>query len=293
MLSLLFALALACGLFLVYDALTAPRAPRSAEPSGAGRRLKTFLAEAGLPGRPWEFVVGSLGLGLVAAWLAFLAVRWPVLGLAAGVALGLVPTLIAAGLIDRRRAALRVALPDALAQLRDVLRGGLSVQAGLEVLAREGPDAVRPEFDRLLREARLGGPSGFADAVLAARDRLADPLWDLAAATLLLDDRQGGGLGEAFDELARSARAKVRALEELDSYRTHVEWSARVLAGLPLVLLVVGRLVSPDYFAVYDGPDGQAWLALALAVIGAGYLAMRWLARPPAEPRVLVETDHD
>ena len=45
----------------------------------------------------------------------------------------------------------------------------------------------------MLRDARLGGATGFADAVYAARGRLSHRLWDLVTAALLLDDRQGGG----------------------------------------------------------------------------------------------------
>ena len=287
--SLIFALALGTGLYLIYDGLTAPPPVDQLHRAGAFDRVRRFLVEAGLPDRAWEFVLGSVGFGLLAAWAVLGALGWPVLSLAAGVGVGLIPALLVARLADRRQAALRAALPDALTQLRDVLRGGLSVQGGLEVLARDGPEVLRPELSRMLRDARLGGATGFADAVYAARGRLSHRLWDLVTAALLLDDRQGGGLSQSFDELARAARLEVQALDEVQTYRSHVEWEARILAALPLVLLIVGRVVSPSYFAVYDGLGGQLWLGISLCVLGAGYLAMRWFGRLAPDPRVLVE----
>ena len=110
MLSLLFALVIGTGLFLVYDALTAPRAPRPPEAPEVFGRVRVFLAEAGLPSRPWEFVGGSIILGLVALWVAVATVHWPVLSLCTGAAGGLLPTFVVARLADRRQAALRVAL---------------------------------------------------------------------------------------------------------------------------------------------------------------------------------------
>jgi Flp pilus assembly protein TadB len=288
-LSVIFALTIGTGIFLVYDALTAPAPADPPARVGLLDRLRGFLLEAGLPDRAWEFVFGSMAFGLLAAWAALATLGWPVLSLALGVGVGLIPTLLVARLADCRQAALRSALPDALTQLRDVLRGGLSVQGGLEVLAHDGPEVLRPELTRLLRDARLGGASGFADAVYAARSRLSHRLWDLVTAALLLDDRQGGGLSQSFDELARAARLEVQALEEVQTYRSHVEWEARILAGLPLVLLIAGRLVSPAYFSVYDGLSGQLWLAISLCLLGAGYVAMRWFGRLAPDPRVLVE----
>ena len=58
--------------------------------------MRRFLVEAGLPDRAWEFVLGSIGFGLLAAWAVLGALGWPVLGLAAGVGVGLIPTLLVA-----------------------------------------------------------------------------------------------------------------------------------------------------------------------------------------------------
>ena len=57
---------------------------------------------------------------------------------------------------------------------------------------------------------------------------------------------------------------------------------------MPVLTLVVVRLVSPDYLAVYDGPLGQLVLLGCVVWLAIGYGALLWLGRLPESPRVLV-----
>lgn len=251
-------------------------------------RLRQLLDQAGLPHVPVvEFVGASAGLAALGGVPTVLFLGWPTLGLAVGLATGLLPLLGVVARADGGRAALLAAVPDGLAQLRDALEGGLSVQVGLQGLASDdGPEHLRAEAARLLADEALFG--ALRPAVEASAERVADPLWDVVCATLLLERRVGGSqLARAFDELARTARADLQVLAEAAARRAGVVWSARILAGLPLAVLVLGRAAAPGYFAVYDQPEGQLWLGLGLlAITGVGSLL--WLlSRPPRPPRVL------
>lgn len=289
---LLFALLFGTGLFLLADGLTAQRhrAPTRRRARGwAGRsRVQQFLDRAGLwHVRPWEFLVASGVAGVLGGVLTSLVLHWPVLALCAVVAGALVPTMVVAHLADQRLAAQQAALPDALGQLRDMLNGGLSIQLGLRSLEDDGPAALQPELARITRDVATTG--SFSLALAASRERVAEPLWDLVTATLVLQDRKGAdNLSAAFDELSRSARAQLGVYQELQAYRVRTEWTARLLTSLPLGLLIVGRVSAPSYFVVFDDPQGQLWLGLCVALIGLAYGLMRWIGRPPADPRVLV-----
>src|SRR5687767_8851667 len=70
---------------------------------------------------------------------------------------------------DRRRAEVQSAMVEAIGQLRDAIRTGLSVPDAFVGLARGGPVAMRPELTTLVREMRL---MGFEPAIGAMRDRL-------------------------------------------------------------------------------------------------------------------------
>jgi tight adherence protein B len=172
-----------------------------------------------------------------------------------------------------------------MAQLRDSIATGFSVQEGLVALARNGPEALRPEFATLAREMRL---LGFAPALGAMRERLADPVFDVVAASLLLNDRLGGrNVSQVLDRLAHATRAQLLVQEELQAFQARNVLSARIVAAVPLVLLVVIRNLNPRYLALFDDWSGQLLLLGCLGSIAVGYLGMLWITRLPDEPRVL------
>jgi tight adherence protein B len=276
--SLLLSLLLGAGVYLLYDGLTDPRPPADASPRL--RRVEEFLVRAGLRDvTPRDFLLFSLGAGLLTGLLAQALLGWGVVSVLAGLVGALAPLAYYLRRHDRRRAAVQSALVDAIAQLRDGIRTGLSVPETLAGLARTGPEALRADVARLVRDARL---IGFERALGEMRDRLADPVFDMVAASLLLNDRLGGRhVSRVLDRLAHATREELRAAQARNVL------SARIVAAVPLVALVAVRQVNPAYLAVFDDPLGQVVLAGCVASTALGYAAMLWITRPPGEPRVL------
>jgi tight adherence protein B len=138
----------------------------------------------------------------------------------------------------------------------------------------------------LARELRL---SGLEAAVCAMREQLADPVFDVAAATLLLNDRLGGrNVSQVLDRLANATRAELRVQQELRAYQARSVLSARIIVAVPLVLLFVIRLLNPGYLDLFSTARGQSVMAACVLSVVFGYVGMRWLTRLPNEPRVLV-----
>src|SRR5205814_751984 len=144
---------------------------------------------------------------------------------------------------------------------------------------------LRPEFATLVREMRL---IGFDPALAAMRERLADPVFDVVAASLNLNDRLGGrNVSQVLDRLAQATRAELRVQQELRAYQAKNVLSAQIVAGVPLALLVAIRLVNPGYLAILNDPLGQLMLAGCAVSVAIGYLGMLWVTRLPGEKRVL------
>lgn len=286
MTSFLLSIGLGLGAFLIYDGLTNPR--RRGDEREARRRvgLEEALRRAGLPDvTPRDFALFALAAGLLCALLAQLLLGWGLVSILAGVAGATAPVAYYAQRHERRRAQTQAALVDAIAQLRDAIRSGLSVQEALVGLARVGPEPLRHDFLILAREMGLLGAE---PALTAMRDRLTDPLFDIVAATLILNDRLGGRhVSQVLDELAETTRAQLRVQDELRAHQAQTVLSARVVALMPVVVLVVIRQINPRYLAVFDDPWGQVILALCALSIAVGYGAMLWLTRLPAERRIL------
>jgi len=282
---LLLSVALATGVYLAYDGFARPRPQPIALPRLDA--VREFLVRAGLREvTPRQFVLFSILSGLLAGVLAHVFLGWGVVsGLSAAIGL-LAPYAYYVRRHDKRRAAVQEAMVEAIEQLRDAIRTGLSVQDALAGLARTGPAALQAEFATLGREARL---LGFEGALLAMRDRLADPVFDVVAAALAVNDRLGGRqVSLMLDRLADATRAQLRIQNEVRALQGRTVLSARIVAAAPLVALVGLRATNPRYLSVFDGLAGQLVLLGCAVSVGLGYAAMLYLTRLPGERRVLV-----
>jgi tight adherence protein B len=278
----------ATGVWLAHEAWTAPVAPESDKARSRWRLLEEFLHQAGLHDvTPRDFVLFSLGSGVLVGAAAQLVMGWPLVSTAAAFFGAGLPYLWYATRHERRRARVQAELADAMDLLRDSIRAGGDVLQGMTALAEYGPPLLRPEFDRTVQLMAHG--STLRAALLGMRDRLADPVFDTCVATLLLNENLGSGqLGLVLAELAGAVRDELSVRAEQRSRQLQMVWSARVIAVLPLVVLAAIRTISPHYLDVFNSTFGQLVLgACALSVV-VGYVAMRWTSRLPIDERVLV-----
>lgn len=280
---LLLSVAFGVGAFLLYDGLTRP----PTEPGPPRRsRLDDWLAQAGLGDvTPRDFLAFSLGSALLCGLLSQMLLGWPLVSATAALAALALPAVYYDRRRERRRAALEGALVEAIAQLRDAIRAGLGLEEALAGLALHGPEVLRPEIAALVRRSRI---EGFQPALAAARDRLALPLFDTVAISLSLNDRVGGRqVSRVLDRLAHATREQVRTAEELRAHQSRNVLAARVVAAVPLLVLLAIRRLNPGYLALFSTAPGQLLLAGCVASIAVGYLAMLRVARLPEEGRVL------
>lgn len=275
-------LTLGLSVYLIYDGLVNPR------PTDAPDRLvpvREFLLRAGLPEvQPAGFVVFSLLSAALLAFFTHALLGWTAVTVLAGLAGLFGPLLYYLRRHNRRRAALQLALIDAMSQLRDSIRIGFGVPESIVALAETGPEALRPEFAALVRHMRQ---DRFDRAITAMRDRLADPLIDLFVAALLASEETGArNLSDVLDRLTQAMRAEQRTQQEIRAYQARTVMSARIIAAVPLVLLLGIRQIRPSYFQVFEGA-GQLWLVAVFVLIALGYGGMLYMTRLPGEGRVL------
>ncbi len=281
----LLSLTLGLGLLLVYLSLTASGRdePRSAPHSSWLVRLFERSGGDGIGTR--EIALATGAAGGAAGLVAHTVFGWPVVTLAAaGVGL-LLPSWYFQQRAERQRADVEEAIGEAVEALRDAVRIGLGMEEAIRALGRTGPQVLRPVFREIERDIRL---TGFEEALGRARERMAEPLFDTLAVALLTAYRIGGrNLAAVLDGLSRSVRGGVQAKREVRAHQAENVMSARVIAALPLVLILVIRATNPDYLGVFASPGGQAVLALCLLSVTAGYAAMLRATALPGEGRVL------
>ena len=276
----------AIGLLLIFLALTATAA--AVQPTVRtswdtwGSRLR---ASAGGEIGARELLVSSTASGVMLAAVTYLWLGWPVLALAAGLTGTLLPGWYFRTRAKRRRRTVEVAVTEAVEALRDAARVGMSLEEALRMLGRSGPLPLRDTFRAIERDLQFGG---LEPALRGARERVADPAFDTFVAALLMSYRVGGRhLADVLDNLARSVRASTRARREAEAAQAQHVLSARVIAALPLVLILAIRATNPEYLAVFASAAGQGVLALCLLSVVAGYAGMLRATQLPVGRRVL------
>jgi len=276
-----YSLLLGIGLLLIFLALTSKRAEpaRPADAPATAGGWVVALPDAG--GR----LAFAAAVGVVPAVVTQMFLGWPALSLAAGIVGALVPSWVARQRDEHRMEAVEDAVVEAVAVLRDGSRVGIGIEDGLRSLARTGPLALRPALQALARDLRL---SGFEEAVTRAREQVAHPSFDMLCAALLMSYRVGGrNLSDVLDGLVRSVRGTARARREVRAQQAEQVLSARVIAALPLVLIVAIRATNPGYLEVFSTPGGQLALAACLISVAVGYAGMLRATVLPGRERVL------
>ena len=246
------------GLLLVFDALVRPGI--RIEPL---RRFRQ-IGPAGLGG-----ITGSL--------VALVTTGWPVAAIAGAFVGATVPRVMTGSRDERVRLAKREAIAEVAARLRDAIRSGIGLQDALAQAAGNAPASIRADLRRLSTEV---GVSGLASAAASFSERVSDPAGELLASALAFADRMGSrNLSEVLDSLAEATAAQAATVREAKARQTRARMSARIVAAVPILLLLAIRRANPDYLAPFSTPGGQAVLGFALLLVWAGYQAMKRAAR--------------
>jgi tight adherence protein B len=257
---------------LAAAALCWPSAGRRARP-GRLRPVtsRRTLEPAGLADRPGA--VGAAAL-LVAAVVALLST--PLVAVLAGVCAG---AAVRALRRARREAAGRrqvQAVAEGLGVLAAELRAGRSLAEAADAAVTGCPDdAAGAALGRVLRIG-AGPPSAAPTSPPGSADELAEVLTRVSAA-VRLSARTGCSLAGVAAAVEDDLRARARAETELRSAVAGPRASAAVLAGLPVLGLLMGSGVGADPWQVLTTTGtGNVLLVGGVALEVAG---MAWSAR--------------
>lgn len=216
-------------------------------------------------------IAGSALLSAVAAFIFKQQVLYVGLGFFAGLML---PILVLMFLVKRRREKAVRQLPEALDVIVRSLRAGHPVPVAMELVAREMPDPVGSEFGMANDEITYGTSLGKALQRLAERVGHAD--YDLLAATIRLQERTGGNLGELLETNAQMVRDRQKMRLKIKAASSEGRMSALILNAAPILLFFAIQLVSPQFYGeVQDVPLVRNGLIGIVIWMCIGNLVMR------------------
>ena len=172
----------------------------------------------------------------------------------------------------KRRAHARAALREAFAEVVADVRAG---QPPARALSRALADRDASIAPRTLAATRWSG-----DVVSALRDdsrASGQPILASAAACWSVASAQGAGLADALDRIVMQDRRAEEVRRQLEAHLAAPRATARMLALLPALGLLLGVAIGGDPLGWLLGtPPGWACLALGVVLIAVG---LAWATR--------------
>jgi len=245
---------------------------RVGPPSSLWERFQEELEIADISISAGQIVLWTAVGTVVLGWLLWLAAG-PIAALAAVA----VPFLVHAYIgrrADRRRQAFVDQLPDNLAVLGAALRAGHSLLGALSVVVDDAGEPTQSEFRRVIAEEQLGIPLEDAMGEVARRMDCRD--LDQVALVAALGRDTGGNTAEVLDRVTDTIRERADLRRLVRTLTTQGRMSRWIVSFLPVVLLILITLISPEYIApLYDKTVGRLLLAFAAVLVVCGSLVIR------------------
>ncbi len=174
----------------------------------------------------------------------------------------------------RRLQAFNQQLPDVLDHLVGSLRAGYGLLQAVEWVGRQLPDPAGAEFERVVRETRLGRSLEEAlDSLLRRND--SDDLAMIITA-ISVQHEVGGNLASILEIVAHTIRERVRIVGEIRSLTAQQRFSGYVLLVMPIALGVLLYIINPEYEKQLFAPGATLCLPIGAGIMMVlGFVIMR------------------
>lgn len=237
--------------------------------------LAAKLKQAGLTTRVSTFWITSAVLGVIAFLASLLFGLNILIAPGAGVVVGLgLPRWVVGFLGQRRRKKFSGYFPDAVDVIVRGIKSGLPVHDCFKIIARESPQPLGAEFQRLVEG--LGVGQTLAQALEKMYERMPTPELKFFSIVIAIQQKTGGNLAEALNNLSVVLRARKMMGEKIKALSSEATASAGIIGSLPPAVMILVSLTTPAYMAkLFTDPRGQFMLLVAVAMMAFGVFVMK------------------
>jgi tight adherence protein B len=231
---------------------------------GQKEKWTKSLESADIPLKPEEFVVIRLLLLILLAFVSviifsqfFIVLLFAALG-------WYVPISYIKIKRDKRIAACAEQLPQVLETMATSLRSGFSFMQSMQLISKEMPEPIGPEFYRTIREINLG--ISLEEAFENLLKRMPNKDLEIMITAVLIQRSTGGNLAQILEMIQDTIVERVRMKDELRSLTAQGKMSAWVISLLPVILGFSLNMMNPEYFSpMLTHPLG--WFLLSMGAI--------------------------
>jgi tight adherence protein B len=243
--------------------------------------LRTRLQQAGLQADAKAYYIASAICGVVVAIVTYFSLPLSLANIGGGLAVvsGLVgafglPGWILNYLIKRRQAKFTAHLANAIDVVVRGVKTGLPLNECLGIISRESPEPIASEFREVVNQQRMGVTLAEALDRLVARMPL--PEVKFLAIVISIQASAGGNLSEALGNLSQVLRDRFGMKLKVKALSSEALASAGVLGSLPPIMVIMIRIVSPDYLIpLWSTQTGNFALIFGMVWMSCGIFVMR------------------
>jgi len=238
------------------------------------KQLQTLIEQAGLKVTVGTLLIGSAALAALVFYVLQQAGLWTSVALGAAVLVSFLPVNLVRYKRTLRMRKFEEQFPEALDLLGRALRAGHAFTTGIEMVGKEMPDPIGPEFRILYDQQNYGMPLPDALRLFAERIPVLDARFFVTA--VLIQRESGGNLSEVLDNLAHVIRERFRVKRQIRVISAHGRLTGWILVCLPPALALVLFTINEETRTLmfYD-PLGQRMMIAAVVLQIVGTLIMR------------------
>lgn len=243
-----------------------------------GDKTKMLLVQAGSSLTPPEFMAIRLIVGGTAGIILIL-LQFPWILTVISLPVGyLLPKVFIQNKRKKRLQSLPSQLIDTLGMMANSMRAGFSFMRVMQLVGKEMPAPIGPEFEKAVRESGMGVPleTVFKDML----ERLPSKELEVVLDAIIAQRKCGGNLTELLETMEDTIRSRVSILGELNTLTSQGKMSSIIITCLPIGLGLYLYVIDTDYFnPLVSQPLGIFMLVTAAVFIVIGWFTIQKILR--------------
>lgn len=237
-------------------------------------RWDLMMIRAGLPLLGSEFLAISGTAALVLFLFALLATRNPMTALIFAILFLAADFIYVHRRINKRFLAFQMQLSDCLSLVANSLRAGFSFLQTMEIISREMDPPMSSEFERVIRDTRLG--KSLEEALRDMDERVGSQDYSLVVTAVLIQQQVGGNLAVILDTIRETIAERIRIRREVNTLTAQGKMSGIILACIPVALALFFFIYSPEYLEpLLTTGIGRIAIGIAAVLVIVGFIIIR------------------
>ncbi|WP_245959526.1 type II secretion system F family protein [Neobacillus piezotolerans] len=157
--------------------------------------------------------------------------------------------------------------------LGNAARSGLTINQGLEIVAREVPAPAGPEFSRIVNELKLGVP--IETALRSVQKRNKSREFQLFIATILIQKKTGGNLAATLESMGHTLEDRKVLTQTIKTMTSEQRYISLIIPAMPVfILLMMNNIIEGFTDPLWTGP-GLIILVLFLTGLLISFVLIR------------------